>query len=150
MWKRHWTRRVLLAVAVGVVGIGGLVASHWAAYNAGRQAQQRDFAGPTSSMVTAGYVSNLSTAVKALRAANKDPQAFDPIDLRFFRHVARSSAESLESDIIPWIRRDEAAERRREPDRTAEDEERRVRHVRELVREAVALDAALAGRVPGG
>jgi hypothetical protein len=90
----------------------------------------------------------LSTAVKALRAADRDPQAFDPIDLRYFRHVARSSAESLETEIIPWIRRDEEAERRREPERTVEDEERRVRRARELVRQAVALDTALVGRVP--
>jgi hypothetical protein len=149
MWKHLWSRTTLLATVASAVAIGGLVASHWAAYTAGREAQRRDLTGPTSSMVAAGYVSNLSTAVKALRAANKDPKAFDPIDLRFFRHVARSSAESLETEIIPWIRRDEEAERRREPDRTVEDEERRVRRARELVREAVALDAALVGRVPG-
>jgi len=150
MWKRLRTWKAILAVTVAVAIVGGLVASHWAAYSAGREAQRRDFTAPHSSMVAASYVSNLSTAVKALRAADKTPEAFDPDDLRFFRHVARSSAESLESEIIPWIRRDEEAERRREPTRTAEDEERRVRRVRDLVREAKALDAALVGRVPEG
>jgi hypothetical protein len=100
-------------------------------------------------MVAIADLSNLSTAVKALRAADRAPEAFDRIDLRYFGQVARSSADALETQIIPWIRRDEEAERRREPDRTVEDEERRVRRARELVQEAVALDAALVGRVPG-
>jgi hypothetical protein len=149
MWKRISAWKAALAVAITVAALGGLVASHWEAYNAGREAQRRDAVGPVNSMVAAGYVSNLAAAVKALRAANKDPQAFDPTDLRFCRYVARSSAESLETQIIPSIRRAEEAERRREPDRTVEDEEQRVRHVRELVREAIALDTALVGRVQG-
>jgi DNA-binding FadR family transcriptional regulator len=149
MWNNPRARKVVWSLVFFVALVGGLVMSHREAYYAGREAQRKEAAVPVNAMVTASYFSNLSAAIRGLRAADKDPHAFDPVDIQFYRYIARSSADSLEWEIIPAIRRDEEAERQREKSRTVFDEEQRIERMRQMVREALTLDTALAGRIPG-
>jgi hypothetical protein len=95
-------------------------------------------------IVATESIHNLRTSIKAMRAAVKDPRAFESSDLKYFRFAARGSLAELERVIIPAIKADEAEERERNPERTVKDEAERVARIREDAREAEELEAKLA------
>ncbi len=89
-------------------------------------------------------IHNLRTSVRAMRAAVKDPKAFQVSDLVSFRLAAKSSLAELDRMIIPAIKADEAEERERDPDPTLKDEAERIARIREVAREAEELEEKLA------
>ncbi len=95
-------------------------------------------------IVATESIHNLRTSVKAMRAAVKDPKAFESSDLIYFRFAAKASLADLDRVIIPAIKTDEAEERERNPERTLKDEVERIACVREDAREAAELEAKLA------
>ena len=87
--------------------------------------------------------------LRALRTAARHPDAFDPADVAYFLRIAENCSDYMDRKGIEYIRRDEADERRQDPTRTADDEQRRVATVTRLLAEFQALRKDLAAKRAG-
>jgi hypothetical protein len=139
-------RRWVVALAVGGSLLVAVSAGYWVGSRRGTEGQKATTLTALDATEASESGLVLRMAMRTLRAAEQHPEAFSKEDVRWFRQLLANSADNYEKVGIPYLRRDEAEERRRDPSRTPADEEARGERARRVRADARQLRARFAAR----
>lgn len=144
-WNRFITRRVILAAILVVAAVGGLIATHRAAYQRGLLNGKQQVATVVEACHSGETSLALNLSIMALKAAIKNPASFDRQDLNYFIRIAQNAADDMEK-IIPRMHETAVAERQRDPEHadSEEDVQQSIEYARRRIQEARKLANQLA------